>query len=287
MPLMLSRLGYPIAEQHYFSGFVLRREDKAQWRDIAFAAQAAVERGTAQTFIWALPQLSRDGFTWFQIGPGQGYESEDDVQAFDDVTFPIEIGREAEVTAEFSTNVVTMLSGHERRNSDWADARMVYDVAPGIRSEGELTTLLAFFRARRGAAIGFRFADPFDDSSNGATGVPNASDQLIGTGNGTQTRFDMVKHYGSGSFPQVRRITLPRAGSVAVAVNGIVATGWSLANGGGIVFETAPAAGAQITAGFRFDVPVRFAEDRLNANRATFAAGEMPSVTLIELKDVA
>ena len=283
MPLMASRLGYPIEEQHYFAGFVLRPEDKAQWRDIALAAQAARERGTAQTFIWALPQVARDGFIWAQIGD----ESEDDMHPFDDVTFPIEIGQEAEVTAEFSTNVVTMLSGQERRNTDWADARLAYDVAPGVRSEAELATLIAFFRARRGAAIAFRFADPFDESSNGATGDPTALDQIIGIGNGVRTEFALTKAYGAGSSAQVRRITRPRNGSVVVAVNGIVTAGWSLGAMGQINFETAAANGAQITAGFRFDVPVRFAEDRLNASRATFAAGSFASVPLIEVKDTA
>jgi uncharacterized protein (TIGR02217 family) len=283
MPLMQSRLGYPISEQHYFAGFVLRPDDKAQWREIAFAAQAAGERGTAQTFIWALPQVARDGFTWFQIGD----ESEDDVQPFDDVTFPIEIGQEAEVTAEFSTNVVTMLSGQERRNTDWADARLAYDVAPGVRSEAELATLIVFFRARRGAAIAFRFADPFDDSSSGATGVPTALDQAIGAGDGVTTEFALTKTYGTGPSAQIRRITRPRIGSVVVAVNDMVATGWTLGNMGQINFETAPANGAQITTGFRFDVPVRFAEDRLNASRATFAAGSFASVPLIEVKDAA
>ncbi len=287
MPLMLSRLGYPITEQHYFAGFVLRPEDKAQWREIAFAAQAACERGTAQTYVWALPQVARDGFTWFQIGPKTEYESEDDVQPFDDVTFPIAIGQEAEVTAEFSTNVVTMLSGQERRNTDWADARLSYDVAPGVRSEAELATLIAFFRARRGAAIAFRFADPFDDSSNSATGVPTALDQVIGSGDGVTTNFALIKSYGAAASAQVRRITRPRAGSVVVAVNGVVATGWTLGAMGRINFQTAPVIGAQITAGFRFDVPVRFAEDRLNASRATFAAGSFASVPLIEVKDAA
>lgn len=283
MPLVLSRLGYPIAEQHYFAGFVLRPEDKAQWRDIAFACDAARERGTAQVYVWALPQVARDGVTWFRIGD----ESEDDVQPFDDVSFPIEIGREAEVTAEFSTNVVTMLSGHERRNTDWADARMAYDVAPGVRSEAELASLITFFRARRGAAIGFRFGDPFDDSSNGATGEPTANDQLLGSGNGVQTEFALVKAYGSGASAQIRRITRPRAGSVLVAINGTATTAWALADKGKIIFENAPASGAQITVGFRFDVPVRFAEDRLNASRATFAAGDMPSVQLLEIKEAA
>jgi uncharacterized protein (TIGR02217 family) len=283
MPLIETRLGYPIAEQHYFAGFVLGQQDKAQWRDIAFAADAARARGTAQTYIWALPQVARDGFTYFQIGD----ESEDDVQAFDDVTFPIAIGRKAEVTAEFSTNVVTLMSGNERRNSDWADARMAYDVAPGVRSEAELVSLIAFFRARRGAAIGFRFGDPFDDSSNGATGVPSANDQLIGSGDGLRTIFALTKSYGSGAAKQSRFITRPRAGSVLVAVNGAVVSGWTLANKGQIIFDTAPPSGATITAGFRFDVPVRFAEDRLNASRATFGAGDMQSVMLVEVKEAA
>jgi uncharacterized protein (TIGR02217 family) len=283
MPMMQSRLGYPIAEQHYFAGFVLNPEDNAQWQEIAFAAQSARERGAAQAFVWALPQVARDGFTYFQIGD----ESEDDVQPFDDVTFPIEIGQEAEVTAEFSTNVVTMLSGQERRNTDWADARLSYDVAPGVRSESELATLIAFFRARRGAAIAFRFADPFDDSSKGATGVPTALDQVVGLGDGVRTEFALTKTYGTGASAQARRITRPRAGSVVLALNGIVTTAWSLGAMGKINFETAPATGAQITAGFRFDVPVRFAEDRLNASRATFAAGSFASVPLIEVKDAA
>jgi uncharacterized protein (TIGR02217 family) len=281
MPLIEARLGYPISEQHYFAGFVLRPEDKAQWRDITIAADAARRRGTAQTYVWALPQVARDGFTYFRISD----ESEDDVQAFDDVNFPIEIGREAEVSAEFSTNVVTMLSGHERRNSDWADARMSYDVAPGVRSEGELATLIAFFRARRGAAIGFRFADPFDDSSYGATGEPTANDQLLGIGNGVQTEFALVKNYGSGASAQTRRITRPRPGSIMVGINGATGTGWTLGANGRIIFENAPANGAQVSAGFRFDVPVRFAEDRLNTSRATFAAGDMPSVLLVEIKE--
>ena len=287
MPMMETRLGYPIAQQHYFAGFVLQPQDKAQWHEIAFAAQASQERGTAQTFVWALPQIARDGFTYFRIGPKTEYESEDDVQPFDDVTFPIEIGQEAEVTAEFSTNVVTMLSGQESRNTDWADARLAYDVAPGVRSEAELATLIAFFRARRGPAIAFRFADPFDDSSRGATDAAGATDQVIGVGDGVTTSFALTKTYGAGTSAQVRRITRPRVGSVSVGVNGVAANNWALGVMGRINFETAPANGAQITAGFRFDVPVRFAEDRLNASRATFAAGSFASVPLIEVKDAA
>lgn len=283
VPAITARLGYPVAEQHYFAGFVLQPEQSAGWRDIAYAADEARRRGTAQTYVWALPQIARDGFTYFRLGD----ESEDDVQSFDDVTFPIEIGRDAEVSAEFSTNVITLLSGHERRNSDWSDARLAYDVSPGVRSEEDLATLLGFFRARRGPAVAFRFADPFDDSSNAMTGAPSALDQRLGVGDGVRTRFALIKTYGAGASAQVRRITRVRPETIAVAVDGIAATAWQLNNAGEIEFDTAPLSGSTITAGFRFDVPVRFADDRLAVNRATFGAGEMPSILLLEVKEAA
>ncbi len=61
-------------------------------------------------------------------------------------------------------------------------------------------------------------------------------------------------------------------------------TGWSVEEGGVVRFEGAPEAGAVVTAGFRFDVPVRFAEDRLEVSRAGFLAGEAPSVPLVEIR---
>ena len=274
-----ARLGYPVAEQHYFSGFVLTGEDRAQWRAIDQAAEAGRRRGSAETFVWALPQVLRDGYVHFEIG-------EAEVQAFDDVDFPIALGQHASVEPGFSTAVVTTAAGFEQRNSDWADARMRYDAGPGVRSEADIETLIAFFRARRGAARAFRFRDPFDDSSNGMTGVPGAGDQLLGEGDGVATRFQLVKRYGEDDEAQLRRITRPAVGSVIVAVNGgAVATGWSLDDGGSVVFDLAPVDGAAVTGGFRFDVPVRFEEDRLSVSRATFLAGEAASVELVEVRE--
>lgn len=272
---MEARLGYPPERQHYLSGFVLRPEDRAQWPAIARAAEAARARGTAETFFWALPQVLRDGFVHFDEGGER-------VEAFDDVRFPIAIGREAMVEPAFSTLVVTMASGAEHRNSQWADARLRFDAGPGVRSEAELRALLGFFRARRGAAVGFRFEDPFDSSSDPANGPPGAADQLLGTGDGVRAGFPLVKHYGA----QERRITRPAAGSVRVSVAGEErAGGWMLGARGEILFDAPPPAGAEVRAGFRFDVPVRFAEDKLALSRATFAAGEMASVPLVEVRE--
>lgn len=270
-----ARLGYPPERQHYFAGFVLRREDEAQWGAIAGAIAAARARGAAEVFVWALPQAVRDGFTWFDM-------MEADVDAFDDVRFPLALGREASVEPAFSTSVVTAASGAEQRNSDWADARLRFDAGPGVRGQAELEALIAFFRARRGAAVAFRFEDPFDNSSNGMTGEPGPGDQPLGAGDGERTDFPLIKTYGA----QVRRITRPVAGSVLVSVGGEPReTGWSLGPLGTVRFATPPPEGAEVRAGYRFDVPVRFAEDRLSVSRATFAAGEAASVPLIEVRE--
>ena len=270
-----ARLSYPIELQHYLAGFVLRPEDRHQWDEIAAAAEAGFGRASAELFVWAAPQVLRDGFTWFETGEGE-------VDAFEDVRFPVALGREASVEPSFSTAIVTTAGGAEQRNSDWADARLRFDAGPGIRGEAELRELIAFFRARRGAAVAFRFEDPFDHSSNGMTGVPGYADQPIGVGDGVRTEFALVKHYES----QVRRITRPVAGSVQVAVDGVARIGgWGLEPKGMVRFETAPAPGAEICAGFRFDVPVRFAEDRLSFSRATFEAGEIASVPLVEVRE--
>ena len=278
VPLMTQRLGYSIEQQHYFTGFVLRSENRRQWSDITVAASQSIERGTAQTYVWALPQVARDGFTYFEIT-----EEAKAMQSFDDILFPLEIGREAMVMAEFSTNIVTTLSGHERRNSGWSDARLSYDVSPGVRSEAELGILLDFFRARSGAAIGFRFTDPFDFSSREMIATPTAFDQLLGIGDGVRTGFPLVKNYGDRG--QVRQITRPQHGSVRVAIDSVPSSGWSLSEAAIVEFDTPPADGVQITAGFLFDVPVRFAEDRMEVSRATFGAGEMPSVALVEIRE--
>ena len=270
---MTARLGYAPERQHYLSGFVLRPEDRGQWQAIAEAVERARERGVGEVFVWALPQVIRDGFTWF--------DEEKDVDAFADVSFPIAIGREASVEAATSTAIAAGAGGREQRNAEWAEARLKFDAGPGVRSEADLGALIAFFRARRGPAQAFRFRDPFDDSSNGMSGEPRATDQLLGTGDGVRTAFPLTKDYGGVA----RRITRPTPGSVRVAVGGVETSGWTLRTGGVVEFDAAPAAGQAVTAGFRFDVPVRFEEDRLSVNRATFLAGEAISVPLIEVRE--
>ncbi|RDC61011.1 hypothetical protein HME9302_02228 [Alteripontixanthobacter maritimus] len=277
-----ARLGYPLDKQDYLSGFVLKESDADEyWLRIDAGLDEAASRGITRRFVWALPQISRDGYT--RLAASQ----EDQVQAFDDVLYPLALGRDAGVSPEFSTSVVVTASGHERRNSLWSDARLRFDVGPGIRSQDELGTLISFFRARRGAARGFRLADPFDFSSNGMTGSPTMLDQQIGIGDGLRASYALVKHYGedAGTEPQIRPITRARIETVAISVDGVANTDWMLDSGGLVTFSNAPAEGAIIRAGFLFDVPVRFAEDRIDITGAAFTAGEAPSIPLVEIRE--
>lgn len=275
-----ARLQYPIEEQDYLSGFVLNAENsEVYWTHIDAGLDEAKTREIERRYVWAQPQVNRDGYT--RILPSQ----EDAMEAFDDVIYPFALGRSTSVAPEFSTSISVTSSGHERRNSLWADARVHFDVGPGIRSEAELCELLGFFRARRGAARGFRISDPFDNSSNGMTGSPTMLDQLIGTGDGVAAEFQLTKSYGTGSDPQIRPITRPRAETLLVSIDGVASSDWILGDKGQLIFSSAPPLGAAIRAGFLFDVPVRFAEDRIDISAVNFEAGEAPSIPLIELRE--
>jgi uncharacterized protein (TIGR02217 family) len=275
-----ARLDYPAAATDYLAGFVLDPADRELWRRIDAGIDEAATRQAHERFVWALPQVCRDGFV--RLPPPT---EEDDMLPFDDVPYPLALGRDAMVTPEFSTSVAVTASGFERRNSLWSDARLRFDVGPGIRSEAELGVLLSFFRARRGAARGFRLRDPSDFSSNAMTGVPTATDQLLGNGDGLKASFPLLKRYGEDGAEQLRRITRPRVDSIVVSIDGLATTAFTLDPGGVLRFTSPPATGKLVRAGFLFDVPVRFAEDKLEVSGAVFAAGEAPSVPVIEIRE--
>jgi uncharacterized protein (TIGR02217 family) len=280
LSLVAERLGYPLHEQHYFAGFVLRPEDRGEWRPIVEAAEEARERMIPTIFFWALPQVTRDGLTYFPETEAEAGELA--MQAFDDVRFPLALSQEVLAEAQFSTQILVTTGGHERRNSRWSDAIMRFDVGPALRSEQDMAILMAFYRARRGPARAFRLRDPFDhDSANAANGT---ADQPLGIGDGERSRFALVKYYGPSDDPQTRRITHPDPASLIIKMDDAIVQGWTLGAGGVIIFDTPPPAASRLRAQFSFDVPVRFAEDRLAVNATTFAAGEAVSILLSEVR---
>lgn len=206
--------------------------------------------------------------------------------AFHEVRFPANLSFGALGGPERRTEIVTLANGFEERNTPWADARRRYDAGLGLRHPDDLEALLAFFEARSGQLHGFRWKDWSDHRSALPSQELSALDQPLGMADGERDSFHLRKAYASGGQTYHRPITKPVAGSVTVAVDGMpLATGWTLDAATGVLsFDTPPAAGLAVTAGFEFDVPVRFDTDRLQISMASFQAGELPRVPVVEIR---
>lgn len=204
---------------------------------------------------------------------------------FHDVRFPASISYGSTGGPERRTEIVTLANGYEERNSPWADSRRHYDAGMGMHSLDDLAEVLAFFEARHGQLYGFRWKDWLDFKSGLPSGDVNVPTQVIGLGDGSTTEFQLCKTYVSGAQSYKREISKPVLGSVTVAVDGMVTNDFGVDDTTGILsLNLAPENGAEVMAGFEFDVPVRFDMDRIEASVATFNAGEIPNIPVVEVR---
>ena len=208
--------------------------------------------------------------------------------AFHEVRYPVGLSIGSSGGPERRTEIVTLVNGFEERNSPWAHSRRRYDAGAGMRSLDDFAALIAFFEARRGQLHGFRWKDWADYKTCLPSQSVSAMDQEIGVGDGLTTVFQLRKTYTSGGSAYTRDLVKPVAGSVNVAVAGVVQTlpaEFTVEEARGIVtLNLPPALGAVVTAGCEFDVPVRFDTDRISASIASFQAGEVPAVPVIEVR---
>ena len=197
--------------------------------------------------------------------------------AFVEIRFPDDISYGSSGGPAYSTSIVATDSGYEKRNIRWQDARARYNVAHGVRTRAQLDSLIAFFRARKGRAHGFRFKDWTDYQALG---------QSLGIGNGSQTVFQLVKHYTSGSVTETRSLAKPVTGTVKPYLNGVLRTsGFTVDTTTGLLtFSTAPAAGVLVSADCEFDVPVRFDSDTLSATLEAYGVESWNNIPLVELR---
>jgi uncharacterized protein (TIGR02217 family) len=209
---------------------------------------------------------------------------------FHEILFPLDIALRSAGGPQRRTDVVTLGSGAEERNARWAHSRRRYDAGYGVKTYESLSLVVAFFEERRGRLYGFRWRDRLDNSSAAPDAAVSATDQTIGVGDGATASFALSKTYGSDYSPYQRPIAKPVAGSVRIAVAGsevAAGTAFTLDETTGIVtflFGHVPASGAAVTAGFLFDVPVRFDTDYLEVDLSAFAAGAIPKIPLVEIR---
>lgn len=208
---------------------------------------------------------------------------------FHEVVFPLAIALQGRGGPRRKTDIVTAGSGREERNAKWAQSRRFYDAGSGVKTLADLSQLIAFFEERRGRLYGFRWRDRMDDRSCSPGFTPAPTDQHIATGDGATKIFQLVKIYGGQFAPYRRTIRKPVEGTVVLAVNGTrVEPGVAYecdSTNGLISFSpnAIPRFGAKITAGYKFDVPVRFDTDELSIDLSAFIAGEIPSIPLVEI----
>ncbi|MEM5494004.1 DUF2460 domain-containing protein [Hoeflea sp. AS16] len=208
---------------------------------------------------------------------------------FHEVQFPLRLALGASGGPGRRTDIVALSNGGETRNARWADARRRYDAGTGLRGLDDLYQLTAFFEARRGQLYGFRFRDPVDHASAPPGQTITAIDQQIGIGDGVQTLFELSKTYSDAGGATVRRIEKPVDGSVVLAVDGMALDpgDYAVDHASGLVTlapAVTPAPGAVVTAGYEFDIPVRFDTDRIEISLSAFKAGSVPTVPLVEIK---
>ena len=204
---------------------------------------------------------------------------------FHEVRFPASLSFGSLGGPERRTEVVTLANGFEERNTPWTHSRRRYDAGVGLRSLDDIELMIAFFEARRGPLFGFRWKDWQDFRSCVSSGERHYSDQMVATGDGSTTEFQLTKTYASGGFEYVRPVKKPVQDTVSVGVDNVEAVDWAIdLETGKIRFVTAPVDGAAITAGFEYDVPVRFAVDAIQTSMASYQAGDLPSVPVIEVR---
>lgn len=207
---------------------------------------------------------------------------------FHEVRFPANLSFGSSGGPERRTEVVTLANGFEERNTPWSHSRRRYDAGVGMRSLDDVETLIAFFEARRGQLYGFRWKDWSDYKSSKASADVGFEDQLIAYGDGMSTEYQLNKTYSSGDASYTRPVKKPVSGTVLVGLDNALlqeSIHWDVDLETGIItFASPPPLGEEITAGFEFDVPVRFDTDSIQTSVASFQAGDVPNVPVVEVR---
>lgn len=186
----------------------------------------------------------------------------------------------------FQTGIAVLQSGHEQRRGVWATPRHQYNASFAVKTVADVETVRDFFQAMRGRLHGFRFKD-WNDYTSASDGVssPSDTDQTIGTGDGAETDFQLVKLYTTGTETLTRTINKPVSATVVVSLDDVgQGSGWSVDTTTGVVtFSAAPGNNVVVKAGYEFDVPVRFDIDVLAVSADTYGI-RSADVPIVELR---
>jgi uncharacterized protein (TIGR02217 family) len=202
----------------------------------------------------------------------------------DQVRLPVDVEEGARGGPRFKTTVLEAVSGHEQRQLLWDECRGEWDIGYGIRSPEDLMAVIKIFRAARGKGFAFLFKDWVDYQ---------LEDELIGTGDGSEDTFQIIKTYSTfDDTPTlvrsyVRNITQPRESTLVVEVNNtpLLSSDWALSAGGILVLDTPPGNTHTVKVTGEFDVPVRFDIDYLPVTAQHEFVGSIRDIRIVEVLD--
>ena len=214
------------------------------------------------------------------------------------------VGYPVEVSPNFSTQLVAVDSGAEQANRRWLDPLRSINIPDGVRDHATFEDLKAHWLIMGGPAHTWPWRDPTDFASvelEEVNKVPTVAidDQQLGTGDGVTTDFQLKKRYTSGLFTYDRDIYFPVASTVVVGIAppgsplSITPLGdfspaitFTVSRPGGIVsFSSPPPSGYTLTAGFLFDIQVRYeSDDTFRGIMRTLAVSGFADIPLMEVR---
>lgn len=172
--------------------------------------------------------------------------------------------------------IVTTDGGWEVRNARSSQSLREFDISfPTSKRDGSVyMAVVAMFKAARGNLHSFRFRDWADYK---------LTNEVIGTGNGVATAFQIKQSWTVDGETHSRNITRP-VSPLLVYKNGVQQlSGYSINYATGVLtFTGAPAIGVAVSVTGEFDVPVRF-----DGPLQTLGfSGDLEHIETITLKEV-
>ena len=170
-----------------------------------------------------------------------------------------------------TTKVATSLRSYRNANASYPLYRykLSYEILRQTLGYSEMATLAGFFNARQGGFDSFLFLDP-DDSYVAA--------QAIGTGDGSTTKFQLVRTFGGYVEPVFDWF------SQSIFDNGAAAGAYSVSASGLVTFTTAPLAGHAITWTGVYYRRVVFAQDTAEFTKFMQALWSLKTVSIESAK---
>lgn len=204
-----------------------------------------------------------------ELFPGSPTPGAPGGSSFHEVRFPLDYAQGASGGPMYSTKITVVDSGAEERTQLWARGRLMFEI--GYTADPtDFAIIIAFFRARKGKAYGFRFRDWSDYT---ATLEPLATAPVM----------QLIKTYSDADGSEVRTITKPcNDGTFQLYDNGSPVSSIVDYTTGRITPTTYHSSHAYTWSG-RFDVPVRFDVDKLTYIQDHVSSRSISSLPVVEV----